>query len=31
MVRFSRDDRGQITGFTYRLLQDFTPRKLAPE
>lgn len=29
-VRFTRDTQGQITGFIYSLLQDFTARKVAP-
>jgi CubicO group peptidase (beta-lactamase class C family) len=28
MVRFTRDNKAQITGFTYKLLQDFSARKL---
>jgi len=28
LVHFRRDERGQITGFTYDLLQIFTARKL---
>ena len=31
MVRFTRDAQGQVTGFTYKLLQDFTARKLPAE
>ncbi len=30
IVHFTRDDRGQVTGFTYSLLQDFAVRKLPP-
>jgi hypothetical protein len=29
-VRFTRDDLGQVSGFVYRLLQNFTARKLTP-
>ena len=31
MVHFTRDDRGQVTGFTYSLLQDFAVQRLPPE
>jgi hypothetical protein len=30
MVHFARDAQGQVTGFTYTLLQDFTARRLGP-
>jgi len=28
MVHFNRDAQGEVTDFTYKLLQDFTARKL---
>lgn len=31
LVRFTRDPAGQITGFTYNLLQTFSARKLPPQ
>ncbi len=30
MVHFRRDGGGEVTGFTYNLLQPFAARKLAP-
>jgi hypothetical protein len=30
-LRFTRDVKGQITGFTYKLLQEFKARKLTAE
>jgi D-alanyl-D-alanine carboxypeptidase len=30
MVHFTRDAQGQVTGFTYKLLQDFNARRLGP-
>jgi CubicO group peptidase (beta-lactamase class C family) len=30
MVHFTRDTQGQVTGFTYKLLQDFSARRLGP-
>ena len=30
-MRFTRDAQGQVNGFTYKLLQDFTARKLPPQ
>jgi len=29
-VRFTRDDSGQVSGFVYKLVQDFTVKKLTP-
>jgi len=30
MVHFTRDEEGRISGFRYRLLQDFTAKRLSP-
>jgi hypothetical protein len=31
MVRFARDDKGRVSGFTYKLLQDFKAGRLPSE